>query len=47
MREGVVVLPVREDRGRSADSNHTDEGSPWLEQHQFFIGVVGSSLFSR
>jgi hypothetical protein len=47
MCEGVVVLPVREDRGRSGHGNHIDEGSRWFEQHQFFIDVVGSSLFSR
>jgi hypothetical protein len=45
MCEGVVVLAVREDRGRSGDGNHFDEGSRWLKQHQFFIDVVGSSLF--
>ena len=47
MCEGVVVLAVREDRGRSADGNDIDEGSRWLKQHQFFIDVVGSSLFFR
>jgi hypothetical protein len=45
MWEGVVVLAVREDRGRSGDSNHIVEGSRRFEQHQFFIDVVGSSLF--
>jgi hypothetical protein len=47
MCEGVVVLPVREDRGRSGNGNHIDEGSLLLLRHQFFIVVVGSSLFSR
>jgi hypothetical protein len=47
MCEGVVVLAVREDRGRSGDGNHIKEGSRWLAQHQFFIDAVGSSLFSR
>jgi hypothetical protein len=47
MCEGVVVLAVREDRGRSGDGNHINEGSRWLAQHQFFIDAVGSSLFSR
>jgi hypothetical protein len=45
MCEGVVVLAVREDRERSGDGNHIDEGSRWLKEHQFFIDVVGSSLF--
>jgi hypothetical protein len=44
--EGVMVLPVREDRGRSGDGNHIDEGLLWLLPHQFFIDVVESSPFS-
>jgi hypothetical protein len=33
MWEGVVVLAVREDRGRSGDGNHFDEGSRWLKHN--------------
>jgi hypothetical protein len=47
MCEGVMMPPMREDRGRSRNNNHIDEGSLLLLRHQFFIVVVGSSLFPR
>jgi hypothetical protein len=47
MSEGVMMPPMREDRGRSGGGNRIDEGLLLLLRHQFFIVVVGSSLFSR
>jgi hypothetical protein len=46
MCEGVMMPPMREDRRRAGDGNGIDEGSLLLLRHQFFIVVVGSSLFS-
>jgi hypothetical protein len=36
MRKGVMILPMREDRESSGNSNHSKEGLLLLEPQQFF-----------